>query len=126
MPHLNRDDFIGLLNKLGDANDAEALAAAREVDRRVKASGTGWNALLSPPPGQDTDDAEPAPMRPLPLGDAADDAALIDHLFAGRDLNADTREILTDLKADIAEGNFTAADRTYLRSLRDRLAKLKG
>lgn len=122
MPHLNRDDFIRLLSKLGDANDAEALAAAREVDRRVKASGTGWDGLLSPPPSQADDDA-PAPARPLPPGEAADDAALIDHLLAGRDINADTREILTDLKADIAEGNFTAADRKYLRSLRDRLTK---
>ncbi|MSP87205.1 MAG: hypothetical protein EXQ92_00085 [Alphaproteobacteria bacterium] len=125
MPHLNRDDFIRLLNQLGDANDADALAAAREVDRRVKASGTGWDSLLSPPPGQADDDA-PAPAHPLPPGEAADDAALIDHLLAGDDLNADTREILTDLKADIAEGNFTAADRAYLRNLRDRLAKLRG
>lgn len=125
MPHLNRDDFIRLLNQLGDGNDAEALAAAREVDRRVKASGSDWDALLSPPPGQADDDA-PAPARPLPPGEATDDAALIDHLLAGHDINADTREILTDLKADIAGGNFTASDRTYLRSLRDRLAKLRG
>jgi hypothetical protein len=123
MPHLNRDDFIRLLNRLGDVNDAEALTAAREVDRRVKASGSDWNALLSPPPGQDAENDAPAPMRPLPPGDAADDAALIDHLLAGRDLNADTREILADLKTDISEGNFTAADRKYLRSLQDRLSK---
>jgi hypothetical protein len=52
MPYLDRDQFIGLLNQLGADGDADALAAAREIDRRVKASGAGWDALLSPPPGQ--------------------------------------------------------------------------
>ena len=49
MPHLDRDSFIALLNRLGDPDEAEALAAAREIDRRVRESGLTWSELLVPP-----------------------------------------------------------------------------
>jgi hypothetical protein len=49
MPNLDRDSFIALLNRLGDPDEAEALAAAREIDRRVRESGLTWSELLVPP-----------------------------------------------------------------------------
>src|SRR5688500_14377814 len=50
MPYLNRDSFIALLDRLGSTDDAEVLASAREIDRRMRASGVSWNDLLVPPP----------------------------------------------------------------------------
>ena len=50
MPHLDRDSFIALLDRLGDPDEAEVLATAREIDRRVRESGMTWSELLAPPP----------------------------------------------------------------------------
>jgi len=127
MPYLDRPNFIRLLDQLGNTNDADALAAARDIDRRVKAADVTWDALLRPPPGQDHDDDAPAPaaMAALPPGEAADDTALIDQLLASHSLSSDTRDMLNDFKDDIRRGEFTTADRSYLRSLRDRLANAR-
>lgn len=50
MPHLDRDSFIALLDRLGDPDEAEVLATAREIDRRVRESGMTWSELLALPP----------------------------------------------------------------------------
>jgi hypothetical protein len=50
MPFMDRDSFIGLLERLGSPDDAEALAAAREIDGRMKEAGISWEDLLVPPP----------------------------------------------------------------------------
>lgn len=48
MPYLDRNSFIALLEQLGSDNDQEVLAAARELDARVRAAGVGWHELLTP------------------------------------------------------------------------------
>jgi hypothetical protein len=138
MPHLDRDSFIALLDRLGDPDEAKVLAAAREIDRRVRESGLTWSDLLAPPPsatdsgaqedyedvhGTFTDD-DPfdinAPRRPE---NYRSDMALIDELLAHQDLTPETRQELTDFKSDIAEGEFTNMDAKYLRDLHARLTR---
>jgi hypothetical protein len=136
MPHLDRDSFIALLNDLGDPDEAKALTAAREIDRRVRESGMAWNDLLVPPPsatgggevyddyrGAFTDDDlfDMSPRRPRE--GAGDDTALIDELLTNQDLAPETRQELLDFKSDIAEGEFTEMDAKYLRDLHSRLIR---
>ena len=47
LANLNRQNFIDLLNKLGDPNDDEVIAAARDLSAQVVVSGLTWDDLLS-------------------------------------------------------------------------------
>jgi hypothetical protein len=53
---LNREDFITLLNELGQEGDDEVLAAARDLHARITVSGLDWDSLLVP---EEDPDAEP-------------------------------------------------------------------
>jgi hypothetical protein len=137
MPHLDRDSLIALLDRLGDPDEAEVLATAREIDRRVRESGMTWSELLAPPPsatsgsGEDYDDYRGAftdddPFdvnQPRPRDGYASDIALIDELLNNQDLAPETRQELVDFKSDIAEGEFTNMDAKYLRGLHARLTR---
>ena len=132
MPLSDRDSFIALLDRLGTPDDAVALATAREVDARIRREGLNWDTLLVRPVAANDDDDAPGHIHAgvedaaaAPTGDTAADAAAIDRLLAGKDLSADTREMLQDLKDDIAAGKFADADRRYIRSLEIRLAAAK-
>ena len=142
---LNRDDVIGLLEKLGGDRDEDVLEAARQVDALVSAAGMTWEELLVPDEAADeTDDAADAEDRDLEEDAAAEDhdladedaeppvdqaeknaesLALIDKLLAKRGISEDFRAELTDYKTDIAEGEFGEADHRYLRALYKRLSK---
>ena len=135
MPFMDRESFIHLLDRLGDADDASVLAAAREIHRRMGEAGIGWDELLiRPDMEEETATDLPAVAAPaleleddshsIPAGDA-EDAALIDRLLADLPLSPDTRQELMDLKGDIAAGEFTAADSRYLRNLAARLSRRK-
>ena len=137
MPHLDRDSFIALLNRLGDPDEAEVLATAREIDRRVRESGMTWSELLAPPPsatrgsgesydeyrGAFTDDDLFDIDQPRPREGYASDTALIDELLANQELAPETRQELLDFKSDMAEGEFTDMDAKYLRDLHARLSR---
>lgn len=134
-PPPDRAELITLLNRLGDPDDAAVLAAARELDRRLRAAGTRWEELLpgnprptgeEPPDGtimgdfSDNGLDEPATRVP---GGLAGDETLIAKLLSEYDLSTQTREDLEDMRAAIAEGEFTERDSRYLRDL---LARLTG
>ncbi len=137
MPHLDRNSFIALLDRLGDPDETEVLATAREIDRRVRESGMTWSELLAPPPsatrgsgesydeyrGAFTDDDLFDVDQPRPREGYASDTALIDELLANQDLAPETRQELLDFKSDIAEGEFTDMDAKYLRGLHARLTR---
>jgi hypothetical protein len=138
MPHLDRESFIALLNRLGDPDEAEALAAAREIDRRVRESGLTWSDLLASPPavtdevsqegyndvqGAFSDDDPFDIASPRRSGSYGSDTALIDELLTQQNLTAETRQELLDFKSDIAEGEFTDMDAKYLRDLYTRLTR---
>ena len=149
MPYLDRADFIALLEKLGAADDAEVLAAAREIQRRIAVAETSWHDLLVRAPGtaavdtlEELDDPdidvggfeirdrrrEPErqlpELPPVPEPQAtvhSEELHLIESLLRRPTLSRETRRELMDLRADIADGDFAEMDRTYLRDLAARL-----
>lgn len=135
MPNLDRDSFIALLNRLGAPDEAEALAAAREIDRRIRESGLTWSELLVPPSsatdaknyddyrGAFTDDDLFDMTAGRPRESYGSDTALIEELLTNQDLTPETRQELIDFKSDIAEGEFTDMDAKYLRDLHTRLSR---
>jgi hypothetical protein len=126
--HLDRAELISLLETLGSENDEEVLAAARVLDTKVAAAGTSWSVLLAAgigaAAGESAEDVEAAPGNALPADAAARNAeslALIDRLLARSGHSDELRHELEGYKADIAEGEFTDADHSYLRALYRRL-----
>ena len=121
---LDRDELIGLLNSLGSEDDAEALAAARRAQALVSEAGVSWDELLVP---EESADEEPTEAEEEPPAEAAEknaeSLALIGKLLARKDISQELREELEGYKADIAEGDFTEADRKYLRAVSQRLKK---
>lgn len=126
---LDRAELVSLLEALGSENDEEVLAAARVLDSKVTAAGTSWNALLAAGIGaddaaeadDDSEDAAPA----LPADASARDAAtlaLIDKLLARSGHSDDFREELEGYKEDLAEGELTDRDHSYIRALYKRLS----
>jgi hypothetical protein len=108
MPNTDRDSFLALLGRLGGADDADVLAAAREASRRLAASGLDWEDLLKPPT---------APVVEL----TGDDAELIDKLLASSAVTASTKDELRDFKDDLAKGSLDPLDRKYLHDLARRI-----
>jgi hypothetical protein len=127
--HLDRAELISLLETLGSENDEEVLAAARVLDTKVAAAGTSWSVLLAAGIGAAADEAAedveaPPQGEALPADAAARNAeslALIDRLLARSGHSDELRHELEGYKADIAEGEFTDADHSYLRALYRRL-----
>lgn len=136
MTTMDRSSFIAQLDRLGDPDDAVALAAARAVAAQVAESGIGWNTLIvdpdaAPPTAGATSayTAEPAPDddgedadSPVSEVTLAADAAIIDRMLVELELSDATRTELTDLRAAIAGGEYTRMDSRYLRGLYARLA----
>lgn len=125
MPFIDRDSFLGLLDRLGDPDDATVVTAAREIHARLQAAGVSWDALLvRADVDEDGDfDADHDPVGDdgiRPAGDAAD-RARIERLLALRTLSDVTRTELQDYLTDIARGDFTELDSRYVRDLETRL-----
>jgi hypothetical protein len=123
MPFLDRDSFISLLDRLGDADDAKTLSAAREIHQRMSAANLKWSDLLLPPDGADISATETDAPLDRPAAPVGEDYALIDRILARTSLSQDTREEIAGLRADIDSGEFTARDRKYLQSLETRLSR---
>jgi hypothetical protein len=136
METLERDQIIGLLERLGDEDDAAALEAARDLHARVSAAGTTWDSLLAPdgqpeaepdePDDEPEEEEEEEVAEETPVDMADQDAlAIIARILARKDISAQLREELEDYKKDIAEGEFEDMDRRYLRALDARMGKTK-
>jgi hypothetical protein len=143
----DRAAVIDLLEKLGESDDSEALAAARDLHGLVSGSGLTWDDLLVPDgeaagasdayddsddndlDDDDVDEGEEEEAgdseldeQVVPTGETADDIKLIDSLLERKDISAALREELEGYKEDIKEGDFTASDRQYLGALQKRLS----
>ncbi len=135
--NLDRDQFIELLQELGDDDDEAVLTAARDLHARITVAGISWDDLLvperEPEADLDNDDEEPVAFVDMD-GDESDgneDAllsesekaealTLIDKLLE-KGVSADTKEELEDYKTDIADGEFFSNDLRYLKALYKRL-----
>ena len=133
---LDRNNLIGLLEKLSAEQDEDVLSAARAISAQVAESGQTWDQLLTEPemPDADWDAPEKADEeadkdeKASPEEAAAGDRealSLIAKLLAKPGLYEGTRQELEGYKEDIAAGDFTGADRKYLRTLHARLTKGK-
>lgn len=135
MPFMDRDHFIGLLNRLGDPDDAVALAAARTIHARVAESGFGWTDLLVPAPsdnsGEGADNAleepaapaDPTPVPPSPsLSVEGDIIAVLEGLLSHPEISTDTRLDLQAMKDDAEAGHLDPRDERYARALAARLS----
>ena len=94
----------------------------------VAAAGVSWDELLVPEESAEEDreldeepteaEEEPTEAEEEPPAEAAEknaeSLALIGKLLARKDISQELREELEGYKADIAEGDFTEADRKYL------------
>ncbi len=136
----DRESVIELLEKLGEPEDSEALAAARDLHGLIAGSGLAWDDLLVPDAAAatesvadddlDEDEDEDEESTPeaefddqvVPSGEAAEDVKLIGRLLERKDISAALREELEGYKEDIKEDDFTASDRQYLKALQSRLS----
>jgi hypothetical protein len=135
MADLDRGEIIGMLERLGAAEDQEVLTAARSLHARVSEAGVKWDDLLRGP-ASDGDDAEdeaeeaeeaeevkespPVAAAPLP-NDKAEDAKIIDQILVRKGLSKEMRQSLAELKRGLGDGSTDAADRRYIRALAKRL-----
>jgi hypothetical protein len=138
MADLDRGEIIGMLERLGAAEDQEVLTAARSLHARVSEAGVKWDDLLRGP-ASDGDDAEdeveeaeeaeeaeeikespPVAAAPLP-NEKAEDAKIIDQILARKGLSKEMRQSLAELKRGLGDGSTDAADRRYIRALAKRL-----
>ncbi len=131
MADLNRSEIVGLLERLGAADDQEVLSAARGLHARLAEAGVQWDDLVGPMQSADVeaddlhDDADieekaAAPPQPAP-GDKSDDARIIDQILARKGLSKEMRQSLAELKRGLSDGSTDAADRRYIRALARRL-----
>jgi len=126
MPFVDRTTFIELLDKLRHEDDAEILAAVKEINRRMDEGGVSWEEVLVGG-AQDADDdddygdTDEDDLDDAPAGDVSGDSALIESLLGRDDLSEETREELEGYKEDIAEGEFSASDSRYLQALAKRI-----
>lgn len=140
---LDRAALVAWLDKLGEADDAAVLEAARQAHGLVQRAGFTWDDLLvdgtddddedddlddalhDDPDEGDWDDADA--VRPAVLSEeAAADRDRIDRLLARSNLSRDTRVELKELREDLEAGEFGARDRRYLASLEERLDRPSG
>jgi len=108
-----RDTLIDLLNRLGDADDAAALEAARALAAKAEALDLEWETLLVP---------AQAPARAAPAATGSD-VEIIRALLARDDLFPDTRDDLEGFLAAAEAGELPAEDRTYVQALNQRLSR---
>ena len=128
---LNRDEILALLERLGAADDAEALAAARALHAAVTDAGMAWDDLLvsedddgDAAEAEDAETGEPA-ATPVPGRKTDRDAAalaLIKKFLARPGITEAFRDEMEGYKADIAEGTFADEDHRYLSALDKRLS----
>ncbi|MGE0254028.1 MAG: hypothetical protein AB7N54_16495 [Alphaproteobacteria bacterium] len=121
----DRDRLIEALDRLGDPDDATALAAAREAASAMKDADLDWDDVLTLPRDEEDagDMAETGEgvAAPVAVGDNAEALSTIERLLARPGLFEGTREELLGYRADIAAGEFDAEDRRYLAALAARL-----
>ena len=125
-----REALLARLERLGGGDDADVLAAAREIAAQVAEQDLDWDELIEPEDPPETDFAEADPEEPvedagdevpLPEGDGSEEVALLDKLIARRTLARETREELREMRAEAGAGGLDPMDRRYVRALARRL-----
>jgi hypothetical protein len=134
MTDLDRELIVELLGRLGAADDASVLQAARELHGKVSQSGLTWDDIVRlhlDAAGADAetehsdasaaDDVQPDDEAAPSPADKGEVARLIDRLLARKNLSDTMREDLAEMKRALGEGDLDEMDRRYLRALAKRL-----
>jgi len=115
MTTLDRAALIDLLDRLGSADDAAVLEAARALHRKAAESGLSWDDLIR------LDEAADEGEEASPPSPGTDETTrLIDRLLR-KGVSEALREDLTDMKRQLADGSLEQEDRRYVRALAKRL-----
>ena len=134
---LERNKVIELLDKLGNEQDEDVLAAARMLHSQITESGMGWGDLLV---GDEPEVEEEAQVDSLPdegddiaedtvesdtrfTGDETQTLSLIEKLLARDGISSEFREELEEYKTDITDGIFDSSDHRYVHAVYARLTK---
>jgi hypothetical protein len=129
MPDLDRAELLELLSRLGAADDASVLTAARELHRKVSEAGLTWDTLLRLDADATSHEQHDSPHEEIssdapgerPSGGKAEVAFLIERLLARTTISDALREELVEFKRAIADGSFDEMDAQYVRALAKRL-----
>ena len=137
---LERNQVIELLDKLGNEQDEDVLAAARMLHSQITESGMGWGDLLVgdepkveeeaqvdslPDEGDENDDIAEDIVEPHTrfTGDETQTLSLIEKLLARDGISSEFREELEEYKTDISDGTFDSSDHRYIHAVYERLTK---
>ena len=137
---LERNKVIELLDKLGNEQDEDVLAAARMLHSQITESGMGWEDLLVgdepeveeeaqvdslPDEGDENDDIAEDTVEPDTrfTGDETQTLSLIEKLLARDGISSEFREELEEYKTDISDGIFDSSDHRYVHAVYARLTK---
>ena len=119
MTTLDRAALIDLLDRLGSADDAAVLEAARALHRKAAESGLSWDDLIRLDEADDeaADEGEEA----SPPSPGTDETTRLIERLLRKGVSEALREDLTDMKRQLADGSLDQEDRRYVRALAKRL-----
>ena len=138
---LERDDFIALLEKLKSEDEAEVLAAVRDLNAKMTVAGVTWDDLLmsqddaandyqvddepddedSPDDEEDGDEEDDDELNPLSDEEKQEATGLISAI-GEMEISEATKQELEEYKDDLEQGEFEQMDLRYLRALKSRLS----
>jgi hypothetical protein len=114
---IDREALIDCLERMASADDAEALAASREVGTMMTLADLEWDEVIR------EGLRAPSAMPDLDLdGDDASVLKAIDAMLGKPDLNEGTAEDLRDYRADLEKGELDPEDRKYILGLYARIS----
>ncbi len=144
---LERDDFIALLEKLKGEDEADILAAVRDLNAKMTVAGVSWDDLLisqddTPAATDYSDDDEDedededegegegeveqaedddSDLKPLSAEEKVEAASLI-AAIRGMEISDLTKDELEEYEDDLEHGEFEQMDLRYLKALKARLS----
>ena len=135
---LERDDFIALLEKLNSEDEADVLAAARDINAKMTVAGVTWDDLLmsqgdasteSDHSDDDEDEGEAeqsnddddSDLNALSAEEKAEALSLI-AAIRGLEISDATKSELEEYEDDLEQGEFEQMDLRYLKALKTRLS----
>lgn len=114
---IDREALIDCLERMAAEDDAEALAAAREVGNMMSLAELEWDEVIR------EGLRAPVSLADLDLGE--DDASVlkaIDAMLGKSDLNENTADDLRDYRTDLEKGELDPEDRKYILGLYARIS----
>lgn len=129
-----REDFVVLLARLKSEEEAEILAAVRDINAKMTVAGVTWDDLLisqgdTAPDNYDNDDYDDDDdddendEKSAPLSDEEkQEATSLIEAIGGMEISDQTKQDLEEYADDLKEGDFEQMDLRYLRALKTRLS----